>query len=60
VCPVEGSGISTELYSDALEARFDFVVTDENYDPQFAVESDGPSHDAEDTKALDEACRRGP
>jgi hypothetical protein len=61
IISIEGSGISKELYTYALMAHFDFLVTDETYIPQFAVEFDGPSHDAADARILDakkdELCR---
>lgn len=44
VLEIENSGISDELYSHALRAHFDFVVTSKRYDPLFAVEFDGPTH----------------
>jgi hypothetical protein len=53
VFPIEKSGISNDLYSYALKAHFDFVITDKDHMPQFAVEFDGPTHDATDTQALD-------
>lgn len=42
--PIENSGISDELYKYALQAHFDFLVTDSEHQPLFAVEFDGPSH----------------
>ena len=44
--PIEGSGIADDLYQFALKAHFDFVVTDDELLPLFAVEFDGPEHDA--------------
>ncbi|HDR4881555.1 DUF2726 domain-containing protein [Bacillus cereus] len=41
---IEGSGISNELYSFALMAHFDVIVTDLQGYPLFAVEFDGPTH----------------
>ena len=38
VCPIEGRGIPDDLYKYALMAHFDFLVTNEEYIPQFAVE----------------------
>lgn len=42
--PVQGSGISSELFGFSLKSHFDFVVTDSEYQPLFAVEFDGPTH----------------
>jgi len=42
--PISGSGITDAAYRYALQAHFDFVVTDNDYNPLFAVEYDGPSH----------------
>jgi ssDNA-binding Zn-finger/Zn-ribbon topoisomerase 1 len=44
VLPVERSGIPDELYRYALQAHYDFVVTDYEQAPLFAVEFDGPQH----------------
>ena len=51
--PIERSGIEREHYDYALRAHFDFVVSDSNHGPLFAVEFDGPSHDDEEQKARD-------
>jgi hypothetical protein len=40
VINIENSGISDKEYNYALKAHFDFVVTDKDYIPQFAVEFD--------------------
>lgn len=48
VLPIENSGISDEHYSFALKAHFDFVVSDSNHLPLFAVEFDGPTHESPD------------
>ena len=42
--PLNNSGISNELFTYGLQAHFDFVVTDGEYEPLFAVEYDGPLH----------------
>jgi hypothetical protein len=47
VFPIENSGISREQYRYALQSHFDFLIVDHNYDPLFAVEFDGPTHDFE-------------
>lgn len=44
VLTIERSGISDNEYRFALQAHFDFVVTDKSHTPLFAVEFDGPSH----------------
>jgi len=44
VLPIENSGIGRSEYRFALQAHFDFVVSDEQLQPQFAVEFDGPTH----------------
>lgn len=45
VLPIEGSGLSQELYEFALQAHYDFVVTGRDQAPLFALEFDGPQHD---------------
>ncbi|MCA9112157.1 MAG: DUF2726 domain-containing protein [Planctomycetaceae bacterium] len=44
VFKIQNSGISTSHYGYALKSHFDFVVTDEDYQPLFCVEFDGPLH----------------
>jgi hypothetical protein len=44
VLPIENSGISDALFSYALRAHFDFVISDRESMPLFAVEYDGPQH----------------
>lgn len=44
VLPIEGSGLSQELYEFSLQAHYDFVVTGRDQVPLFAVEFDGPQH----------------
>lgn len=62
VLNIERSGISNDQYSYALKAHFDFVVTDENEMPLFAVEYDGPTHFDDETIRRDlmknELCER--
>ena len=54
VLPIEGSGIESAVFKYALQAHFDFVVTDAAHTPVFAVEFDGPGHrDDEDQIARD-------
>jgi hypothetical protein len=60
VVPIENSGIGDELYRYALQSHFDFVVTDNLHRPAFAVEFDGPTHQAfvqrERDKKKNELC----
>jgi len=53
VLKIERSGISDELYRYALQAHFDFVVSDSEHQPLFAVEFDGPTHSEPDAKRRD-------
>lgn len=53
VLEIEGSGISSEEYSYALKAHFDFVVCELDT-PIFAVEFDGESHRNTDQRKRDE------
>ncbi len=43
---IVNSGITSEEYSYALKAHFDFLICDKNDMPLFAVEFDGPTHAA--------------
>jgi hypothetical protein len=54
VLPIENSGISSDLYRFALQAHFDFLVTDNDHSPLFAVEFDGPRHRTRDQINRDE------
>ncbi len=45
VLPIESSGLPEGLYEFALQAHYDFIITDLNQYPLFAVEFDGPGHD---------------
>lgn len=54
VLKIEGSGIADDLYRYALQSHFDFVVTNSDHGPVFAVEFDGPTHQSEGQKAGDE------
>jgi len=38
--------------------HFDFVVTDRNHDPQFAIEFDGGGHNDKNDHLKDEICRQ--
>lgn len=62
VLPIEGSGISTQLYSFALKSHFDFVVVDDKVSPLFVVEFDGPQHSSREQsirdQAKDQLCQR--
>jgi hypothetical protein len=53
VLPVEGSGISDDLFRFALQSHFDFVVANLNHLPLFAVEFDGESHKDPTQKSRD-------
>jgi len=44
VLPIVGSGIGKELFSYCLKAHFDFVITNSETEPLFAIEYDGPLH----------------
>jgi hypothetical protein len=44
VLPIENSGINGSAYRFALQSHFDFVVTDADIRPLFAVEFDGDTH----------------
>ncbi len=54
VLPVEGSGISDDLFGFSLRSHFDFLVTDSGLDPLFAVEFDGAGHQEANQKARDD------
>lgn len=54
VLKIERSGIPDHLYKYALQAHFDFVVSDSEHEPLFAVEFDGPTHSEPDSKRRDE------
>lgn len=54
ILPIENSGINDSDYRFAMLGHFDFVVTDSESEPLFAVEFDGPHHDSdEDQKRRD-------
>ncbi len=53
VLKIERSGISDSLYRYALQAHFDFVVSDSEHQPLFAVEFDGPTHSEPNAKRRD-------
>jgi hypothetical protein len=54
ILAIEQSGIDSHLYSFALRSHFDFVAADENHQPLFAVEFDGPSHLAPEQQERDQ------
>ena len=54
VIPVNNSGVSDADFSFALKAHLDFLVTDGDYSPLFAVEFDGPNHKADTQKRRDQ------
>jgi hypothetical protein len=47
-----------KLRSLGFTGHFDFVVTDEHHNPQFAIEFDGGGHDPKNDHLKDEICRR--
>lgn len=49
---------SRELGRFSLMGHFDFVVTDPDHNPQFAVEFDGGGHDNKNDHLKDEICRQ--
>ncbi|MBW7899723.1 hypothetical protein B188_28360 [Candidatus Brocadiaceae bacterium B188] len=62
VLKIECSGIPDDMYKYALQAHFDFVVSNSEHEPLFAVEFDGPTHSEPDSKRRDgmknEICER--
>ncbi len=60
--PLEGSGVTREQFTYALQSHFDFVVADKDSTVLFAVEFDGPNHRSADAQRRDglknELCRR--
>ncbi len=62
VLRIEHSGIKPEQYEFALKAHFDFVITDSEHNPRFAVEFDGPAHHMTEQRKKDtlkeELCKR--
>ena len=44
VFSINNTGLSAELYSFALQAHFDFTITDTGKKPLLAIEFDGPTH----------------
>jgi hypothetical protein len=47
---------SRPLGTYALQAHFDFVVSDAEENPLFAVEYDGPGHDNKNDRHKDDIC----
>jgi hypothetical protein len=62
ILPIENSGIDDQSYRFALQSHFDFVITDNDLRPLFAVEFDGPTHGDAAQKKRDEIknqlCKR--
>ncbi len=54
VLPIENSGIDNDHYRYALQAHFDFVVTDFVDKPLFTVEFDGSSHSTPEARRRDQ------
>ncbi|MFO0884304.1 MAG: DUF2726 domain-containing protein [Pirellulales bacterium] len=53
VLPIDHSGIDDQSFRFALQSHFDFVVTDHDFLPLFAVEFDGPTHEDDEQKRRD-------
>ncbi len=47
ILPIEKSGIDDSAFRFALQSEFDFVVTDDDLRPLFAVEFHGNTHETE-------------
>lgn len=58
VLPIENSGIDSQQYAFALRSHFDFLVTDLDHNPLFAVEFDGTSHNSPEQLHRDEIKNR--
>jgi hypothetical protein len=54
IFPVASSGITNDEFRFCLQAHFDFSVTDEQYEPLFAVEFDGDVHLTPEQRVRDE------
>ena len=54
VLQIERSGIDNDQYRYALQAHFDFVVSDSDDRPLFAVEFDGSGHSAPEAQKRDQ------
>jgi hypothetical protein len=54
VLPIENSWIDNDHYRYALQAHFDFVVTDSDDKPLFAVEFDGSGHSSPEVQRRDQ------
>src|SRR5438034_4064263 len=52
--PLNKSGVSDADFTFALKAHLDFLVSDGEYSPLFAVEFDGPNHKADTQKQRDQ------
>src|SRR6266487_2731666 len=62
ILPIEKSGIDDSEFRFALQSEFDFVVTDDDLQPLFAVEFDGETHKTEQQqhrdRKKDQLCER--
>jgi hypothetical protein len=58
VLEVDGSGVSADDFSFALRSHFDFLISDEDFFPLFAVEFDGPFHKTEKQRERDQRKNR--
>ena len=54
VLEVDNSGLSEADFGFALRSHFDFVITEDDFAPLFAVEFDGPSHKTDKPFARDQ------
>jgi hypothetical protein len=55
VLPIVGSGIDKKLFSYCLKAHFDFVITNSETEPLFAIEYDGPLHKSDQQQIFRDA-----
>ncbi len=58
VLSIEGSGIDDELFSFGLKSHFDFVITESDDIPIFAVEFDGLGHGSLEARRRDQLKNR--
>ena len=58
VLDIDASGIDDELFSFGLKSHFDFVITESDDIPIFAVEFDGPGHGSVEAHRRDQLKNR--
>ena len=58
VANIDGSGLDSRAYAFALKSHLDFVVTDENRKPLFAVEYDGKGHSTWNDDVKNALCQQ--